>query len=349
MEEERMGRKCVFVNVEPSDDSGETYRTIRETGCELILGVEGAGRRYTDDQLIELCRNADAVTGGSREKFTRRVIESLPKLRVISKLGTGTDSIDVEAATERGILVTHTPVNTVAVAEHTVALILAGLKKVKEGDRKVREGGWRDADVTTTLMQNRTVGILGFGRIGGEIAKRLQGWEMKILAYDPYAKEEALARHGVQRCIDLFEMLERVDVLSINAVLTKETRHMIGEEALRRLKKTAYVVNTSRGEIIDEKALISALKEKRILGAALDVMEKEPPDPKNELLSLENVILTPHMSAMAPEVNWALRYTAMENALTALRGEIPKYVKNPEVLEVWLAKFGKKTELSSGG
>ncbi len=342
-----MERKWVVVKTDPSDQSGETYRIMRDQGCELILGVQGAGRRYTDDQLIELCKDADAVTGGSREKFTRHVIESLPKLRVISKLGTGTDSIDVQAATERGILVTHTPVNTIAVAEHTVALILGGLKRLKEGERKVREGGWRES-ITITLLQNKIVGILGFGRIGGEIAKRLQGWEVKILAYDPYAKEETFARYGVERCTDFYEMLERVDILSINAVLTKETRHMMGEEAFRRLKRTAYLVNTSRGEIIDETCLIRALREKRILGAALDVMEKEPPDPENELLSLENVILTPHMSAMAPEVIWLLEYTAMENALTALRGEVPKYVKNPEVLGVWLAKYGKKKGSSSG-
>lgn len=339
----RSERKWLVVNVEPMDKSGETYRILRENGCELVLGRDGwdhPGDEYTEEGLIDLCENADAIIAHSRDRYTRRLIESIPNLRIISKHGTGVDKIDVKAATERGVFVSNTPVHSPIVAEHTVALMLVALKRVKQADSKVRGGGWRGDDLLATLIRGKTISLLGFGRIGSEIAKRLQGWEVTILAYDPYVPSEAFVHYGVKRCERLDELLGQADILSINAVLTDETRHLIGEDALRRLKKTTYLVNTARGEIIHEKALIRALKEGWIAGAALDVMENEPPDPSNELLRLENVILTPHMSSLVPGINDMLTRTAMENALAALKGEVPKYIKNPEVTDVWLSRFG---------
>ena len=338
-------KKLLVVNVEPMDHSGKTYKTLREAGCEIVFGRDGweyPGDEYTEDELIRLCEGADAILVGSRDRYTRRLIESIPNLRIISKHGTGTDKVDIQAATERGVIVSHTPVNFAAVAEHTLALILTLLKRIKEADGRVRKGKWRGNDFTSTLVGGKTVGILGFGRIGKEVAKRLQGWGVKILSYDPYVNPDSMREYGVEKCMALEEMLEQVDVLSINAVLTKDTYHMINEEALRKLKKRAFIVNTGRGAIIDEKALVRALGDGRIAGAALDSMEQEPIDPNNELLKLENVILTPHMSAVTPEMDWMLTYTAMENALMALKGEIPKYVKNPEVITLWLSRFGKK-------
>jgi phosphoglycerate dehydrogenase-like enzyme len=336
--------KWLVANAEPKDKSGETYRILREAGCELVLGRDSwdyPEDEYTEDELIELCNNADVIFAGSRDLFTKRLIESIPNLRIITKHGTGTDRIDVKAATENGVIVAHTPVHSAVVAEHTVAMILSLMKRTKKGDQQVRSGEWRTTDLISSLAKGSTVGILGFGRIGSEIAKRLQGWGVKIVAYDPYAKAEAFEEFGVERCATLDDMLDQTDILSINAVLTEETHHMIGEKALRRLKETAYVVNTSRGEIIDEKALVKALKDGGIAGAALDVMEKEPPDPSSELLQLENVLLTPHMASQIPEIRWMLLSTAMENALSAIRGEVPKYVKNTEVIETWFSRFGK--------
>ncbi|OGP62608.1 MAG: hypothetical protein A2170_09305 [Deltaproteobacteria bacterium RBG_13_53_10] len=318
---------------------------MEDAGCDLILGRDGLDfpwDEYTEEELIQLCKGADAIIGGSRERYTRRLIESIPNLRILSKHGTGTDRIDIEAATERGVLVTHTPVNSAAVAEHTVALMLALMKRIREADRRIRQGGWRDNDLQASLIGGKTVGIVGFGRIGVELAKRLQGWDVVILAYDPYVGAETFVKCGVIRCTTLDEMLPQVDVLSLNAVLTRENRHMIGKEVFKRMKKTAYVVNTSRGEIIDESTLIDALKDGDIAGAALDVMEKEPPLQENELLRLDNTIVTPHMSAWTPEMNWKLTATAMENALAALQDEIPKYVKNPEVIARWRSRFVKK-------
>jgi D-3-phosphoglycerate dehydrogenase len=337
-------RKWLVVNVEPKDKAGETYRIMEEAGCTLVLGRDGWDHpkdEYTEAELIDLCRDADAIIIGSREQVTRRFIESVPKLRVISKHGTGVDRIDVKAATEMGIIVTHTPVHSPVVAEHTITLMLALMKRIREADRSVRSGGWRDNELLSSLVRGKVIGILGFGRIGSEIAKRLQGWGVRILAHDPYAKPEVFSEYHVEKCSTLNEMLVQIDILSIHAVLTKETHHMIGREAIQRLKKTAYIINTARGEIVDEKALIEALKDRRIAGAALDVLEQEPPDPSNDLLKLDNVILTPHMSSLAPEIARLLRVTAMENALAALRGEIPKYVKNPAVIDSWLSRFGK--------
>jgi phosphoglycerate dehydrogenase-like enzyme len=339
-----MGGKWLVVNVEPMDNTGESYRILRKAGCELVLGRDGwkhPGDGYTEEELIELCKSADAIIGCSRDRYTRRLIQAIPNLRVISKHGAGTEKIDIKAATERGILVTHTPVNSVAVAEHTIALILAGLKKIREADRKVRNGGWRDDDLLTTLVNGKTLGIVGFGRIGMEITKRFQGWGLTILVYDPYVKRETLAPFHAERCSDLGELLERVDIVSLNVALTAETRRMINEEALGKLKKTAYIVNTSRGEVIDENALVRALREGRLMGAALDVLEREPPGPDHPLLDIDRTLITPHVSAWTPEMTWLLTYTAVENVLAALKGEVPKYVKNPEVIDQWLARFGR--------
>ena len=338
-----MGEKWRVVIVEPVDRSGESYRMLREADCEVILGRDGwdyPGDAYTEEEMIELCKNADGIIARSRDHYTRRLIESIPNLRVISKHGAGTDSIDVKAATENSIIVTHTPLHAPFVAEHTVALMLAIMKRLKEADRQVRTGAWKGPEFESCPVREKTIGIVGFGRIGSEVAKRLLPWEVRILGYDPYAKNEAFAQCGAKRCATVNDMLDQVDVLIITANLTEETRHLIGEEALRRLKKTAYVVNTARGGIIDEKALINALKERRIAGAALDVFEKEPPHSSNELLNLENVILTPHMSSRVPGMFWLLTSAVTENALMALRGEVPKYVKNPEVIDRWLRRFG---------
>jgi len=332
------------VNIEPKDKSGETYQIMRDAGCDLILGRDGwdyPKDEYAEDELIELCKDADAVIVGSREKITRRFMDSVPQLRVISKHGAGVDRIDVRAATEKGILVTHTPVHSPVVAEHTVALMLSLMKRIPEADRSVRKGGWRDNAMLSSLVRGKVLGILGFGRIGSEVAKRLQGWDLSLMGYDPYVKQEVFEAFQVKRCASLDEMLAHVDILSIHMALTDETRHMIGKEAFRKLKKTAYVVNTSRGEIVDEKALLEALKEKRIAGAALDVPECEPPDPSNDLLQLSNVVLTPHMSSLVPEIARLLRFTVMENVLAALRGDLPKYVKNTEVIDLWQKRFGQ--------
>jgi D-3-phosphoglycerate dehydrogenase / 2-oxoglutarate reductase len=339
-----MVKKWRVVNVEPMDKTGETYRLMEEAGCELILGRDGwnhPGDVYTEDELINLCRGADAIIAHSRDRYPRRLIESIPNLRVISKHGTGVDKIDVPAATECGVLVTNTPVHSPIVAEHTLGLMLAGMKRVVEATLLVRGGGWRESDLESMLVRGKTIGIVGFGRIGSEMAKRLQGWGVRILSYDPYASPEAMKEWGVIRCSTLEELLDQSDVVSLNAVLTNETRHMVGEEQLRRLKKTAFLINTSRGEILDEKALIKALKEGWIAGAALDVFEQEPPDPTSELFRLDNVILTPHMASFVPGINDLLMRTAMENALATLKGEVPRYIKNPEVIERWRARFGK--------
>ena len=337
-------RRWFVVDVDPMDISDENNRIFREAGCELIQGRnlwDYPASPYTEDEVIELCKDADAIIVGSREQYTRRIIESIPNLRIISKHGIGTERIDVKAATEKGIIVAHTPAprTSVGMAEATVTLMLAVMKKVTHSDKKVRNGGWRGKDTVVSLIEGKTIGILGFGRIGVAVTQRLQGWGVKILAYDPYVKPEVFAQYGVERCIHLDDMLDQVDVLSLNAVSTKETWHIIGENALRRLKKTAYIVNTSRGEIIDQKALIKALEEGRIAGAALDVLEQEPIEANSGLLNLDNVILTPHTLGMDLEMASLLTGTARENTLMALRGEVPKYVKNPEVIDVWISRF----------
>jgi len=338
----QLGKKMVLVNVEPKDKLGETYKIIKDAGYNLILGKDGWDHpkdEYAEDELIELCRDADAIIVGSRDLFTRKVIESLPRLRIISKHGTGVDRIDIEAATENGVIVTNTPVHSPVVAEHTVSLMLCLMKRIREADKRVRQGGWRTDDLQSSVVRDKIIGLVGYGRIGSEVAKRLQGWGVKIVAYDPYASAELFDKYGVERSTNFEDMVKEVDVLSLHALLTEETRHLINKDVFCNMKNTALIINTSRGEIIDEQALVMALEEKKIAGAALDVLQQEPPDPSNKLLSMENVVLTPHMSSLVPEIASLLRFTAMENALSALKGEIPKYVKNPEVIDLWKKRF----------
>ncbi|MEM2875473.1 MAG: phosphoglycerate dehydrogenase [Candidatus Bathyarchaeia archaeon] len=268
--------------IEPLDRTWQVgKKMLEENGCEVFLGRfhSEAGKPYSEEEIIELGKDVNAILLIAREKITAKVLEELPKLSVIVKAGVGVDNIDVEAATRFGILVANTPVpaDYIGVAEGAVARILALAKRLSACDRSVKQGLWlrNYDDVRGVYLRGKTLGIVGLGRIGSYVAKVMSSFGVKVLAYDPYvSKDKALLVDA--SLVDLDTLLSESDFVTLHAVLTPETKKMIGASQLRMMKKSAYLINTARGALVDEQALYKALREGWIAGAALDVFEEEP-------------------------------------------------------------------------
>ncbi len=344
----------VFVFA-PADDSGETHRVLQQLGCELILGKASwmTPQGDNEDEMCRMAKDADALIGTSirSSPITRKVMQSSETLRIIAKYTIGVDDVDVESATELGILVTHAPVesNWGGVAESTMAMMLALLKKLREKDEFVKAGGWREEDLAHTYIGSRasdgypgiTVGIVGLGRVGGRFADLLKPWGVRILACDPYIPDSQFTDHSTQ-AVSLATLLQESDVVSLHVILTRETRRMIGKEELSQMKPSATLINTSRGPVVDEAALVDALENGAISGAALDVFEEEPLPLDSPLRSLGNrVLLSPHMTAsisgssgMGLGIDWAT-----ESAISTLKGEMPDHIFNKDVIPRWLERF----------
>lgn len=317
----------------------DIIRALETAGCEVTLGrLFTDSWHYTEEQLVEKVRGMDAIMISTGDgNITRRVMEAERKLKVIAKRAIGINDIDVSAATDLGILVTNTPLalHYLSVAEFTVGMILALANNFKLADHNARLGLWRS--VSNTLLRNKTVGIVGLGRIGSRVAQLLRPFEVKLLAFDPYVPAEK-ARALEVELTDMETLLKESDFVTLHAVETPETRGLIGEAQLRMMKSTAYLVNTARGGLIDEGALAGSLREGWISGAALDVFSPEIPQPGNPLLDESiyfKTLYSPHAAALNPEVMWRLPIVQMENCLSALRGEVPEFVVNPEAIPKW--------------
>ncbi|MEM2464516.1 MAG: phosphoglycerate dehydrogenase [Candidatus Bathyarchaeia archaeon] len=328
------------------DAVDECYNRLKNEGCELIFA--GHLTVPTREELLELGKDTDAFMGvqSKKERINEEIIKNAPNLRIIAKYTVGVDDVDLEAATKHGVLVTNAPSEStvIGVAENTVALMLALLKKIPLRDKLTRSGIWRPKEIKGVyLRRGITVGFIGFGRIAREVNKLLEPWGVKRIAYSPHVSTETIEQANVKP-VDLETLLRESDIVLVLTSLTSEKYHMIGERELKLMKKTAYLVNTARGALIDEKALVKALKEGWIAGAALDCFEKEPIQPDNPLTKLENVILSPHCSDFneGAGVEFEGVRIATENVLKALRGEIPSNIVNPEALPKWIERFGKK-------
>ena len=306
--------------------SVEIERTIlNEIDPEFILA-----HCTTEDEVIETARDADGIIN-QYAPITRRVIESLKRCKVIARYGVGVDNIDVEAATEYGIIVANVPDYCVdEVSTHTMALILACARGITLLDRKIRDKKW-DFTLAKPLFrtQGKTLGLFGLGRIARMVAQKALGFGFKVIAFDPYVSE---ANSKIEM-VTLKRLLSDSDFLSIHVPLTDETKHFFGKDELRTMKKTAYLINTSRGPVINEKDLYIALKEKWIAGTALDVMEKEPPDWEDPLLKLDNIIITPHISFYSEESYVELKTKVAQAVLSVLKGELPRAIVNPQVVK----------------
>jgi D-3-phosphoglycerate dehydrogenase len=274
---------------------GLSYFTGRE-GFEIIYNPE-----ITMEELAAQIGDYDALVIRSRSRVTRATLDRPGKLKIIGRAGAGVDNVDVEAATERGVIVMNTPGgNTLSTAEHTISMMLSLARRIPFADRTMHEGKWEKSGIMGVEMFEKTLGIVGVGKIGREVATRMRAFGMDVLVYDPFLTEEAAAQMGVTLA-DVDTIVEKADVLTVHCPLNNETRGIIGAARLAKMKPTALVVNCARGGIIDEEALFNALKEKKIAGASLDVYSQEPLPADHPFRSLTNVVLTPHLAASTAE------------------------------------------------
>ena len=322
-----MSNKRLKVVITDCDHpSVEIERAIlSEIEPELILET-----CRTEEDVIAVAADADGIIN-QYAPITRRVIESLKRCKVIARYGVGVDNIDVEAATEYGIIVANVPDYCVdEVSTHTIALMLACARGITLLDRKIRDEKW-DFSLAKPLFrtQGKTLGLFGLGRIARMVAQKALGFGLTIIAYDPYISKI----NGGVNLVEFSQLLSDSDFISIHVPLTVETRHSFGKNELKVMKKTAYLINTSRGPIINEKDLYIALKERWIAGAALDVMEKEPPDWNSSLLQLDNLIITPHISFYSEESYVELKIKVAESVRSVLKGELPRAMVNPQVIK----------------
>jgi D-3-phosphoglycerate dehydrogenase len=284
-----------------------------------------------EDELIDRARDADALVT-SASPITRSVMSALEGLQTVVRTGVGYDVIDVPAATDLGVIVVNIPDLWVReVANHALALLLAWNRKVITLDRQVRAGVWASGvPGGAGALHGETVGIVGLGNIGSAFARRVAAFETKVIACDPYVEDAHFAALGVER-VSLPALAERSDYVSVHTLLNAETRHLIGEAFFRRMKPTAILINTSRGPVVDEKALIRALQERRLAGAALDVWESEPVAADNPLLKLDNVIATPHAAYFSTAAVAQVPRRCGEEIARVLTGRRPLNVVNPEI------------------
>ncbi len=300
----------------------------------LPLGVqlvEGPGSE--EEATVSLCHAAEVILCGGAPKIPASLIRRLPELKAIVRYGIGVDTVDLQEATRRGIYVANVPDYCIEeVATHAMALILSWARKLPIAQRSTQEGNW-DVGVMKPLQSpcDSIVGLVGFGRIARSLAGKARGIGFRVWATDPYVKKSVMEKKKV-RPVPLEQLLEAADFISLHLPLTPHTRHVIGSKALQRMKPTAALINTSRGGLIDEQALFQVLKDRRIAGAALDVLEEEPWKADSPLRSLENLIVTPHSAWYTERAQAELRRKACAEVVRVLKGSVPKNLVNREVL-----------------
>lgn len=301
----------------------EEKEELGRIGAELTLA-----QVRDESELVRACKEADGLIN-QYAPLSRNVLEQLPKCKVLARYGVGVDSIDLKAATDLGIIVANVPDYCMdEVANQTIAMILALIRKTAFFDRKVKSGEWDfHQGIPIHRTKGRTLGLIGCGKIGLEVAKRISAFGVKVIAFDPYLEK---APQEVE-LKDFDTVLKESDFISIHCPLNDSTRHLIGEKEFKKMKKSPLLVNTSRGPVIDEKALIRALKEGLVSGAGLDVLEKEPPDSRSPFLKMDNVVLSPHIGFYSEESISELKRRTAKNVADVLMGSWPGSVVNREV------------------
>jgi D-3-phosphoglycerate dehydrogenase len=322
----------------------EELDPLRAAGHEVVIGrrLDMPGRRaYTEGELAEACRDADVVLASHLETISPAVLDAAPRLRLVIVPFIGTDKIDIPAASRLGILVANSPTaeNFVAVAEATVGVILMLLKRIKHNEAKLRRGEWAKREDRGDFLFGKTVGLIGLGRIGTHVSRRLAGWDVRLIASDPYVARDRAAELGVT-LVDLPTLLAEADIVSLHCTLTEETRHLIGEKELRRMKPTALLVNTARGEVVDEEAVARALTEQWIAAAAVDAFVQEPLPAEHPYRTVdpERLILTPHNIAHSEAGRRANLRLALDQILAVGRGEPPAHAVNSDAVARWRGK-----------
>ncbi len=343
-----MGFRVVqIVELPGMPDYGEIFK---QAGVDVdfvknILPLAGV----TDNEVTAAVKDAEAViTISSWQPFSRQVIESMSRCRLIMSIGIGYDLLDVKAATDQVILAANIPdASLEEMSDHTMALILACTRRLLELNDMVRAGNWKsepDSAIQQRMLpkmsrlRGQTLGLLGFGGIPRAMVPKAKGFGMKLMAYDPYVAPKVFEDLGVES-VTLDELLLASDVLSVHAPLTSETRHMLGTDQFKKMKTTAYLINTARGPIVEERALYSALSEGHIAGAAVDVADPEPMSPDNPLLKLDNFMITPHAGSFSPMFYGALVSRPPQEIIRFLKGDWPKGLLNPQIKEAFKERW----------
>lgn len=321
-------------------------RRLPEAGMQLLQQAHDTGAielecwsgelpPQGDDLAVLLKGSAGAVTLVT-DPIGAEILDREPQLKVLSNFAVGFDNIDVTAATERGVLVCNTPgVLTETTADLAWALLMATARRVVEGADYVRAGKWETWGPTLLMgsdVHHATLGIIGFGRIGKEVAKRARGFDMRILAFDAYQDEETARELGVEFA-SLGTLLSESDFVTLHCSLTDETHHLIGKDELSQMKDSAILINAARGPVVDTNALTDALRNRQISGAGLDVTDPEPIPADHPLVSMPNVVIVPHIASASVATRNKMAVMAVENVLAGIRGERPAHVVNPEVLD----------------
>jgi D-3-phosphoglycerate dehydrogenase len=285
----------------------------------------------TEDQLVQIIGDYDALLVRSGTDVTARVIEAGKRLRFIGRAGAGVDNIDMEAATKKGIIVANAPEgNTLAATEHTMAMMLSLARNIPQANASLKKKEWKRSKFMGVELNEKTLGIVGLGRIGREVAKRAQAMGMHIVGYDPFITRDRAAQMGVE-AVSLEELFKAADIITVHTPLIKETRHMVNEKTIAMMKDGVRIINCARGGIIDEKALYNGLKSGKVAGAALDVFEEEPPL-NSPLLELDQVIVTPHLGASTIEAQKNVAVSIAKQCISVLKGGSAKYVVNAPMI-----------------
>jgi phosphoglycerate dehydrogenase-like enzyme len=306
---------------------GEFLTTLKRAGFELVYPAKQV-QMLEEDVLTQMKGISSSLAGS--EPYSRKVFEALPALKIVARAGVGYDAVDVTAATDHGVVVTIAPgTNQDAVAEHTFLLILALAKNLIAQHQPIKEGKWpRKANLP---LRGRVLGLVGLGRIGKAVALRGIAFGMKIVAYEPFPDKVFIEKHGI-KLTTLEEVLKNGDYISLHLPAMAETRHLINASTLALMKPTAFLVNTARGAIIEEKALVDALSNKKLAGAGLDVFDDEPPAGDHPLLKLDNVVFTAHTAGVDTQSRDEMALKAAECIAKLSQGEWPaECIVNPEV------------------
>ncbi|MFH1638732.1 MAG: phosphoglycerate dehydrogenase [Chloroflexota bacterium] len=279
------------------------------------------------DELAAIIPDYEGLMVRSATKVTATIIEAAKNLQIIGRAGVGVDNIDIEAATKRGIIVVYSPTgNTISAAEHTMGLMLALARNTPQANASTKKGEWRRSEFTGVELRGKTLGIIGLGNVGSEVAKRARAFEMKLVGYDPFVTED-FARNMQIDLLPMEELLKVADFVTLHVPMTKQTKGMIGAKELALMKPTARIVNCARGGLIDDEALAAAVREKKLAGAAVDVFPAEPP-PGSPLFEVDKIIVTPHLGASTGEAQVIAARDVAEQFVALIKGEQPRYAIN---------------------
>ncbi len=307
---------------------------LSEAGLEILQQAGDVDVRLNlgGRELAEAVADAAAIVVRSETRIDGAIIEAAPKLAVIARAGVGVDNIDVATATRCGVLVVNSPLgNTLAAAEHTIGLMLAAARRIPQAAAKMKGGGWDRKAFMGRQLFGKTLGLVGLGKVGSEVARRAAAFGMRVTAHDPYVGEQQAAAAGVELVPTLEQLASEADYLSLHCALTPDTRALVNAELLELMRADAVLINCARGGLVDEEALLCALRDGRIGGAALDVFEQEP-TANSELLALDNLIATPHVGASTEEAQDAVAVDAARQVRDVLEGRLPRYPVNARAL-----------------